>query len=402
MFKFLYSNTKNSNERIIKIFNLPLYYYSQNDNLSIQTFCLNIIRILKNTDIKTFYLFNIPILKTVINGIETRYYLFNYQVKSRNSAIEFYNKYLKNIEFEYDDIYILNSNIGELYLFAAYLLKSFLKKNNSNKPLFIATKKYHIDIISIYFPDAKFIYIKDKIRDIKKNATFNIKNHKVFLIFDFSHFARVCQEIRDNEIGATHYFNDIINTLGLTGNDCLKPSPNISKATISNATKKIKETNLNLNKFIILMPEALSCTSISTEVWLDIAKKLINKGYDIYFNIVNEENKKVFSEYKFADLNIQELFYLASFSKAIISLRSGLTEFLLPTGIPNITIYSQFKNRNIFKGITLEKIMASFSMQKIPYVNTKLIKEINSENQDENNLTNEVITQIESILLEEK
>ena len=78
-------------------------------------------------------------------------------------------------------------------------------------------------------------------------------------------------------------------------------------------------------------------------------------------------------------MNYQEIFELAKKAKAVISLRSGLTEFLLPAEIPNITVYTKFRNRRKF-AFSAEKTMHAYTMHKFPFVNHDLICELNIEN----------------------
>ncbi len=99
--------------------------------------------------------------------------------------------------------------------------------------------------------------------------------------------------------------------------------------------------------------------------------------------------------------NSGEVFFLAQKAKAVISLRSGFSEFLLPTGIPNISVYTKFrkKTKNAF---SVDKGIEGFSMLKIPFVDKNKICEINAElykNEDE--LVKQVIDALE-IMLDKK
>ncbi|MBQ4115402.1 hypothetical protein IJD34_08365, partial [bacterium] len=55
------------------------------------------------------------------------------------------HKYYKKIS-KHDNVFILNANSGEIYLFLMYALDLMLKKFDAKKPLLIATKKYHIEM----------------------------------------------------------------------------------------------------------------------------------------------------------------------------------------------------------------------------------------------------------------
>ena len=101
--------------------------------------------------------------------------------------------------------------------------------------------------------------------------------------------------------------------------------------------------------------------------------------------------------------HLAKLFFLNNLKKvkAVISLRSGFSEFLLPTGIPNISVYTKFrkKTKNAF---SVNKGIEGFSMLKIPFVDKNKICEINAElykNEDE--LVKQVIDALE-IMLDKK
>jgi hypothetical protein len=78
-------------------------------------------------------------------------------------------------------------------------------------------------------------------------------------------------------------------------------------------------------------------------------------------------------------LDFAELYCLAQKAKAIISLRSGLSEFVLPTNIPNIAIYTKFRDRNPDVAFSVERGIAGFSMLKMPFINEDKIIEINAD-----------------------
>ena len=140
---------------------------------------------------------------------------------------------------------------------------------------------------------------------------------------------------------------------------------------------KISKTKLRRDNFIIIAPEGYTHSELPKEFWQKLIYALKEKGFDIYINVTNKKN--IIKGCKHADLNYSEVFCLAKEAKAVISLKSGFSEFMLACKIPNIAIYTKF--RKITKNACpTEKVMAGFSMLKLPFVNKNLIKEINYEN----------------------
>ena len=80
---------------------------------------------------KLFKIFNLTFFKITDDGFNKTDYLFNIKIRKRQIKNIFFNKYKKFIPAKYDDIYILNANSGEIYLFLTYILKALLSKNNS-------------------------------------------------------------------------------------------------------------------------------------------------------------------------------------------------------------------------------------------------------------------------------
>lgn len=346
---------------------------------------------------KEYLLFGVPIYKTIQQNDIRKLYFCRKLVNEIQVPDLFFKIYLKKLKYKYDDVYILNSNSGEVYLFLAYLAKSFIKKNKSQKPLFVATKKYHIDLLNMYYPesDYKCIFI-EKLRMKIQSNIWETPKHRYFILFSGNHFEKVEHDIKNSEIGSVHYLTSILKTLKLTEKDFSTPQviPSIkSQKVLSNAVNKMQ---LQLNNFIILAPEAMTCEDLPLTFWKKIVSELKSRNFDIYLNITNPKN--YINGCKNHKLGFKEAFFLAQTAKAVISLRSGFSEFLLPTGIPNISVYTKFRKRTK-NAFSVDKGIEGFSMLKMPFVDKNKVCEINAElykNEDE--LVKQVIDSLEIML----
>ena len=362
----------------ISIAGLEIYHETRTMCRHIKRFCYCLISTQKltyhNNFTKIIKIVNIPIIKLVMKNDNFYYYLFNHLVKKNNIIETIYKKYLKNTDF--DDAYILQANSGEIYLFLTYLAKSFIKKNASQKPLFIATKKYHLDLLKLFIPEAKYIYIKNLDNLYIKNDFWKIANHNFYILFSNNYFNRVDNSVKYDTLGTTHYFENMVKTLGLNTNDYSYIPAQINETQTAIVNKKVKNINLNLNNFVILAPEANTCTELPKTFWIQITDLLHKAGYDVFLNIVNPENN--IKTCKYINLTYTESYILAQKAKAIISLRSGLSEFLLQTGAVNISIYTKFKNKG-HTSFDVEHGIAGFTMLKIPFTDKEKIFELNTE-----------------------
>ena len=383
----------------ISFLGIPIYEIEHSENYRVQKFLGNFLVTRKSSskigELKTFEILGLPISKRIVESDTCSYYCFGILVSRNSLAKIFFNKNLKNIKTKYDDVYILNSNSGEVYLFFAYLVKSFIEKNKSKNPLFVATQKYHIDILKMYYPKANYIFV-NKLNLKTQSLVWNTPNHRYFILFPANHFEKIEKDISENEIGTVHYFSRMLETLQLTEKDFSKPHVISSEKVQKFVNNATCEMQLQVDNFIILAPEAMTCEDLPITFWQKVVQELKNKNFDIYLNITKPTN--YIEGGKHYNLGFEEAFFLAQKAKAVISLRSGFSEFLLPTEIPNISIYTKFRNRtkNTF---SVDKGIEGFSMLKMPFVDKNKVCEINAElykNEDE--LVKQVIDSLEMML----
>lgn len=376
----LFKNEKIDNIRMVTLFGLPVYSTKVTIKSRTQRVLGGLIYTIKlnckTKERKMVKILNKTVSERVLENDTMRYYLFGRLIKTFHLMQKIYDKYFKNLNIQYDDVYILSSNSGEIFLFLAYLAKAVFKKNNSKAPLFVATKKYHIDILKMYLPTVPHIFIEGMQLKIQGDA-FEFRGHKFFMIFSGSHFERVELAVKNQEIGTTHYLKSIIDTLCVSEDDCYRPNPVISLDVNKSLSNKISEIDLRLNNFVIVAPEALSCSELPMGFWEQIVSELKKQGYDVFLNIT--EQKNYINGCKTTLLTFSELYSLSQKSRGVISLRSGLSEFILPANIPNVSIYTRFRNKTSDRAFLVDKGIAGFSMFKIPFVNHSMIVELNAD-----------------------
>lgn len=282
----------------------------------------------------------------------------------------FYNEYFKYLPGDFDNIYILHANSGEAYCFLAYLAKACLKKDNSKKPLFVATKGYHEDIIELLFPKAHNVFYNMYLKEPRLGLIgdcIEYKGRKIRQLFSQRHFNLV-----NSNLGQIHYFDAMLQTLGLDRKEVSKPVPKVAKSLVNQVTKKVENLGLNLDKFVILAPEALTTGLMPNSFWHSLVKELYNQGYDVFLNVTQATDLKC----KRCDLSYKEIFALSTLSKGVISLKSGLSEFLLPSGAKNIVLAKKF---HWSPTLTAEQCLNAYSIMKLPFVDPENVFELNTE-----------------------
>ena len=282
----------------------------------------------------------------------------------------FYREYFEFLPKGFDDIYILHANSGEIYCFLAYLAKAHIKKNGAENPLFVATKPYHEDIIKLFFPKSRYVYYNMYLTEPRLSIlgdSWNIQGHKFWQIFSQRHFNLV-----NSNLGGIHYFDAMTATLGLTREDAIKPIPKLPAAEKTRIIKTAEKIQLNLDKFVILAPEASTTNLMPISFWKNLIKELYSNGYDVFLNTTNSNGIKA----KTCPLSYMELFALASLAKGVISLRSGVSEFLIPTKTKNITLAPRF---HWSPALSAEQCIRGYSLLKLPFIDSNQVYEINPE-----------------------
>jgi hypothetical protein len=278
------------------------------------------------------------------------------------------NKIFKKINL-YDTAFILNANSGETYLFLKYALDPLLLRSKNKKALLIATKKYHIDLISMICPEIPYIYSSNFYNNIAEDV-FEINGTTFIKIFSYKHFYSVEQDIKVDP--NAHYYYSILKTLNIKEKEVANRKILELQEARLNMLTKISDLGLNLNKFVFISPEANSCEALDEEFWIDKINSLKKQEFDIFVNLINKSNIYEKLGCKTCYLTYPEAFSLAKMAKKIYSLRSGFTEFLLNTNVPMEVYYSPFKCNDI----TGEQIKRGFSLLKIPDTNPNDITEI--------------------------
>lgn len=393
----LFENYKKGNSRIVKIFGKVIYIVTAGYKRRTQRYLGNIISTVKiekdDVETKTVKVLNRVISKRTFTEDYKKDYIGNTLVKNTDLTAAIKKKYSKYIK-GYTDIIILNANSGEIYLFLTYVLKSFLQKNNCEKVLLIARKKYHVNLIRLLHPEIQYVYLKKF--PVFKNLTKNIGNQRFFTIFTGKHFIQVEDDIKNNPLDTSHYFYSILDDLNINKNELDFKTVVIPSDIQESMLKKISKTKLNLKNFVFLAPEAASCKEYDNEFWVDLTNEFHKKGIDVFMNIVDKDTDIVGCEYKSCKLTFSEAYALAKISKGVVSLRSGLTESLLQTEVPLFSLYTKFRNRYIFNDMEVDYVLSDFGLSKLPNINSDLLHEYNMSEISNNKVISQIVDTIKN------
>ncbi|HIS36629.1 TPA: hypothetical protein IAC10_08380 [Candidatus Scatousia excrementigallinarum] len=326
---------------------------------------------------KEFRILSIPLWKKKIKHGFEKYYLFGFVFFKSSSRKMLYKTVLKKIGKEYKHIFINFNCSGETYLFLSYI-------NPPENSVFIATKKYHIDLCRMIHPDIECFYLPDVINLRSFDNVYKEEyNGKIFYnILPFEHFIELEKDLRKGK--EIHYCEAICKTIGIKYTKEAN-RPVISEEVKQSALMKAKRIGLNLDNFVFLCPESQSNENPAKDYWINLTNEFYEQGYDIFINTLSLD--PAYGLGKTCFLTFDEAYYIASLSKQIIGLRSGFIEVL--TTIRNIRLtclYTDFKDRGELKPIDAETVLKGFSLKKLPNVIENNISESICQNNNKESI----------------
>ena len=341
--KIIYKE-KSNERRTKKSYLLGLFYFKQN----------------KITLTCEYGILFLPILRKRYNFGVVNYYFFNIRIFSKSPKKELYRQILKILGDKYKNIFINYSCSGETFLF----WKSIEIPENS---IIINTKHYHKTLCDLVHPNTNCIYLTNLWNMCPYSGYLDrYKGHNFYNVLPFSHFVNLEKQLQKGQ--EIHYYDVIMNAITEMGLNVTTKEPIVSEETKESVLKKVKKIGLDINKFIFLCPESQSNESIEDNLWDNIIEQLNKKGYDVFSNIMIQRPEYGIAKTCF--LTLEEAFYLASWSKGVIGLRSGIFELLANIkNIPIVSVYTKFVQRGKLKEMASEKVLTGFTLTKLPNVN---------------------------------
>ncbi len=344
MFKWLYEKIEIFKEREIRIFGVPVVQYGQ---------------------------------RTLLGGVKERYF----RIFHKSLEHQFLDYILSFIPKEHDYIFLIRCNgLGENYLLN-FMIDEMIQKKGIKNPCFVSHRDVYRDLFAMW-NDIPFY--KDPSLSLKhwneillhpvyryKGKTFyvyhtTLKESQNFLALNFA------------PNSDAHYIEHVIKRSGCK---IQYKKPRISDDVITSINEKTK--TLNKKKFVFFVPEAKGTKLLPESFWKDLAENFIKKGYDVFVNTADG----ICNYGKSAKTSLAEMYYLASLSKAIVSIRCGITEILSPLSVPKHVLYTHYRCEDV----SAEQILRLTTIKKYPAVKEKTVFEYNTEGEDMDKISKTII-----------
>lgn len=280
---------------------------------------------------------------------------------------------------KFDYFYLLNSNLGEAFLFFKFFYDELERRNTEEgkRTLIVTSKPSHFDIAQTF--DICNIVCVSGFSAGSYETSFTYKGKKFFVTFNKEHYDRSENSIRSNG----HFLYEMSKTLQVKPANFEKKRVSIPTEIIEGTCIKAKKLGVDLNNFVMIIPHANSCQDLDKQLLKVLVRDLVEQGRHVFINTWESYPVKhplIHTSYSFS---LQELFVLAQSAHEIVAVRCGLVDFLSDARTPMTVIYSTFKNCPNGGAMTEENVLSGFSLRKIS-TEYKFIREVTlSEFQNE-------------------
>ena len=232
-----------------------------------------------------------------------------------------------------DDIIIYLTNlIGDTVYGLAYL--TAIHMTYPEKRIVVVGNLKLKNLIESYQGIDKAVYIEEK-KDLKKIGSFISDNHvseraiQHWVYNSNPFYFKKCSDA-DNPDSLYQLKKHIYRL----PEDSNIDYHHLYSETVVSAIKNFEDLK---NKIIILNPYSNSAFEATDILFRKISYYLMENGYIVYTNVVG--NQKPIYGTKELRCNIEELFNIARNISAIISIRSGILDYLAPSGVNMFVIY---------------------------------------------------------------
>lgn len=304
----------------------------------------------------------------------------NEYIKSR---IDYQNKsdvlksIIKKIGNEHDDIYIYKHHIGEIYIYLN-LLDYYVKHNKSKKPAIIVNEYRYISLYKMFLKEIDLIYVPLSPEVIDKTFEEDItyyKNHRFFCPTP-DRFEDLRKAIFHSPKDA-HFYEYIKYSMNISPyEDIHFKKPTISKDVRESVIEKAEEIGLNLRKFVVFFPEAVTASKLSMRFWKLAYQLFVQNGYDVFVNARSDEYDEVCT--KKCEMDIAEIYYLSSRSEGVVALVNGLVVSFALMDVPRYIIYTR-QTPTVGDRMDASKMLKSYRMDALPDAEVDNLYEINMD-----------------------
>lgn len=308
-----------------------------------------------------------------------KYYVGPFKIWSCSLLKKMFKEHYEIIK-NHDFICLLNSNLGEAFLFFKFFLPGIEQANLKAKKrtLILTTNSAHIELAQA-LGITNIFCISDFSAD-NYDTFFKYRGKEFLVVFNYEHYVTTESEIRSLN---AHFFKKMEQTLNTKPATFEFRRVKIKEEIKQSTYRKATEIGLQLDNFVMIIPHANSCYDLDKSLMHELVGRAISNGLHVFINTWEPYKGNDPMIHVSYDFTLQELFVLAQHAREIYAIRCGLIEFLSDTQTPMTVISERFKNRAPWEPVTEENVLSGFNFHSIS-PEYSFIKEITqSEFKDE-------------------
>lgn len=302
----------------------------------------------------------IPIVKVKKTDTCEKRYFFGVQYKVKKYARrydDFADLFAEKCpELRGKTVKVVMNNLGEVVIYAR--TARFWYKDGM---CVFVRKPAQIDIFKMFSPELPVFYCGEA--DLHKEAVVHECSLSAILTDD--------KLIALNNTGL-HFYKNWEKHLNADFSQMRFNCAVISEEAQRSALVKAKLFSIDLDNFVLFVPNATSQDPLPIEFWQGLTRELNAKGIGVF------RNSKLFS--------VEEIYVLASRAKAIIANRCGLSDVLCELPVPQYMIYGH----NFYH----EDLQPMYTFAGFPWAAHDFITEYNTHKQKLNDIQADILEKL--------
>ena len=273
---------------------------------------------------------------------------------------------LRCIDPGHDDVYLLLLHLGDAYTWLCYM-GTLLRRHGSRNAVVAVWSRQHEELAAMTRPDLPRVLLPGGPEAVAYcerligSPQVRVGPFRIFMCPNF-HVLHRRLDLPQRRAGFSHKLDNFAAYFGCRAQDCDLPRLRLLPAAEAEAEREAGRHGLDLQRFVMLCPEANSCAGPGWPFWHRLAGAMRARGYGVYVNATRPGTWPPEAGHTFA-LSFAGACALAFRARRIIILRCGMSEVLAQCGADMDVLHV-----NSFFRYYL-------SLSRYPHVNTGTLRE---------------------------
>ena len=242
---------------------------------------------------------------------------------------------LRCIDPGHDDVYLLLLHLGDAYTWLCYM-GTLLRRHGSRNAVLAVWSRQHEELAAMTRPDLPRVLLPGGTQAVAYCERLiglpqvRVGPFRIFMCPNF-HVVHRRLDLPQRRAGFSHKLDNFAAYFGCRAQDCDLPCLRLLPAAVAEAEREAGRHGLDLQRFVMLCPEANSCAGPGWPFWKKLAEAMRARGCGVYVNATRPGTWPPEAGHTFA-LSFAGACALAFRARRIIILRCGMSEVLAQSG----------------------------------------------------------------------